>query len=614
MRDSGRYPPIGDYALVGDGRAAALISRQAAIDWCCMPRIDHASCFGRILDWEKGGYCVIKPTAEFDGSREYIEGTLVLATRFVASTGSGRLYDFFAVGDAAAPSQLLRVLEIDGGWIEVVVRIEPRFDYGDLAPWLRYHGSGIYSAVGGDHGLVIETGAELRAEKHHIEGTVTVSAGERFRLVLTFVEPEALTEVLAGRGEATADDERLEQAIAWWREWSSRARVRGPHAEAVRRSALVLKALANPRTGAIAAAPTTSLPEAPGGPLNWDYRYSWIRDSSFSVRSLAEIGFESEADLVRRFVERSAAGSADRLQIVYGLSGARRLTEITLDHLEGYRGAAPVRIGNAASGQLQLDVYGELVELAWRWHQRGHAPDDDYWRFLLDVVGAAAANWRRPDRGLWEIRGEPQHFVHSKVMCWAALNRGIDLAEESLRQAPLKQWRKQRDALRRAVERRGYDARRGIFVQAFDSDRLDAALLLLPSVGFVAWDDERMIRTADAIRDELSVDGLLLRYHAERRLQGARATNEGAFLASTFWLAECLAHQGRLDEAQAAYDRAAATGNDLGLFSEEYDTEKREALGNFPQGLTHLSHIAAAVALERARQAAAQRVRLEARA
>jgi GH15 family glucan-1,4-alpha-glucosidase len=363
------------------------------------------------------------------------------------------------------------------------------------------------------------------------------------------------------------------------------------------RSAIVLKALANRSTGAIVAAPTTSLPEAPGAGLNWDYRCSWVRDSTFSARALTEIGFREEADAFRRFVERSAAGSADGVRTMYGIGGERRLTEVAVDGVEGYRGARPVRIGNAASNQLQLDVYGELVELAWRWHERGHAPDDDYWRFLLDVVDTVAENWGKPDRGIWEIRGEPRHFVHSKAMCWAALDRGIALAEESLRRAPLERWRKERDRLRRAVEREGYDDERGVFVQAFGTRELDAALLLLPVVGFVAWDDERMVRTADAIRSELGVDGLLLRYRPDEPLQGGPTAREGAFLPCSFWLAECLAHQARDDEAREVFDRCASCGNDLGLFSEEYDVEAGEMLGNFPQALTHLSYISAAAAL-----------------
>jgi GH15 family glucan-1,4-alpha-glucosidase len=325
-----------------------------------------------------------------------------------------------------------------------------------------------------------------------------------------------------------------------------------------------------------------------------------VRDSSFAVRSLAELGYDAEADGFRRFIERSAAGSADELQTAYGVGGERRLTELRLKSLEGYRGARPVRIGNAAIAQVQLDIYGELLDLAWRWHGRGRSPDDDYWRFLVDLVDAAAERWQEPDRGLWEVRGRPQHFVHSKVMCWAALDRGIGLARECSRRAPVRRWGKVRDEIRRTIESRGYDRRRGVFVRSFGSTGLDGALLLLPIVGFVPWDDERFVRTVDAIRQELDEGGLLVRYRRADGLPG----REGAFLACSFWLAECLARQGRSAEAREVFDRAASTANDLGLFSEEYDPGRGGMLGNFPQGLTHLSHIAAAVALA-ARPAAA---------
>ncbi len=307
------------------------------------------------------------------------------------------------------------------------------------------------------------------------------------------------------------------------------------------------------------------------------------------MRSLAEVGFVEEADAFRRFVERSSAGSAEKLQIMYGVGGERRLTEETLDHLEGYRGASPVRAGNASSGQLQLDVFGELLELAWRWHQRGNSVDDYYWRFLLGLVDRAAGLWKEPDHGIWETRGEPQHFVFSKAMCWAALDRGLRLAEESLRKAPEKRWRRARDEIRAAVEDEGYDGDRGVFVRSFGSKHLDAALLLLPEIGLVDYRDERMVRTAEAVREELDDDGLLKRFRSD--------SGEGAFLACSFWLAECLARKGRAEDARGVFDRAMATSNDLGLFSEKYDTERLEALGNFPQGLTHLSHISAAVAL-----------------
>jgi GH15 family glucan-1,4-alpha-glucosidase len=344
----------------------------------------------------------------------------------------------------------------------------------------------------------------------------------------------------------------------------------------------------------VAAAATTSLPERIGGSRNWDYRYTWIRDSAFTVRSLAELGFHAEADGFRRFVERSAAGSAEDLQVIYGLGGERRLDETELRHLEGYRRSRPVRLGNGAARQTQLDVYGHLLLLAYRWHQRGDSPDDDYWRFLVELVEAAATRWSEPDRGIWEMRGEPQHFVHSKAMCWSALEVGIRLAKECSRRAPTRRWAKARDECRRAIERHGYDRKRGVFVQAFDRPALDAALLLLPEAEFVEPTDARMVRTVDAIREELDEGGLLVRYRGADGLRG----REGAFLACTFWLVECLARQGRAEEAREVFDRAASTGNDVGLFSEEYDPKAKQMLGNFPQGLTHLSHIAAALALD----------------
>jgi GH15 family glucan-1,4-alpha-glucosidase len=357
----------------------------------------------------------------------------------------------------------------------------------------------------------------------------------------------------------------------------------------------------NAPTGAVAAAPTTSLPEVVGAGRNWDYRFSWVRDSQFTIRSLLELGCTAEADGFRRFIERSAAGSAESLQIMYGLGGERRLDELVLE-LEGYRKSSPVRIGNAACHQRQHDVYGYLLDLAWRWHERGHSPDDDYWRFLLSLVDRAAGEWSHPDQGIWELRGEPRHFVHSKVMCWAALDRGLRLARECQREAPVRRWTAARNAVRQAVETRGYDPDQGIFVSAFGGRDVDAALLLLPAFDFVAWDDERMVRTTNALADRLDDRGLLRRYRNDDGLDG----DQGAFIACTFWLVECLAHQGRLADAHAAFDRAAATANDLGLFSEEFDTDTGQGLGNFPQGLTHLSHIAAVVALA---DAAAERSR-----
>ncbi|MGZ3512880.1 MAG: glycoside hydrolase family 15 protein [Thermodesulfobacteriota bacterium] len=389
-------------------------------------------------------------------------------------------------------------------------------------------------------------------------------------------------------------DRRLDETVTWWHAWSSRGTMKGPYAECGQRSAIVLKGLSNASTGAIAAAPTTSLPESLRGQRNWDYRYSWIRDSYLTVRSLAEVGHVNEADGFRKFIERTAAGSAEELQIVFGVGGERRLHEYEVEELEGYRKIRPVRVGNAAGKQTQLDMYGELLDLAWNWHNRGESPDDDYWDFLVGLVDAAAENWRKPDHGIWEMRCKPRHFVLSKAMCWAALDRGIKLAEDLERKGPVKSWKKTRREVCRKIEQEGYNAKRGVFIQAFDWPAMDAALLLLPAVGFVDYDDERMIRTTDAIREDLEEDGLLRRY---RTGNDGNKNREGTFLACSLWLVECLARQGRIDEAYKVFDRVLSTGNDLGLFSEEYDTRSGEMMGNFPQGLTHLSLIAAAVSL-----------------
>jgi GH15 family glucan-1,4-alpha-glucosidase len=595
-----RYPPIGDYALIGDCHSAALVSRAGSIDWCPLPRFDSGTAFGRLLDWERGGFASITPTSrKYIATRRYAEKTLVLETTFRAGAGEARVIDCFTMrrGGALQPyRQILRVVEGVRGQMQLDAVISPRFDYGEVRAWIRKHGESLYSAIGGNDGLLISSDAALTlGPDHDLRSRITVREGDRVRLSIQFVGPERLDPDPVQPPDPAELDRRLEDTIRWWRRWSSRAHLDGPLGPAAVRSAIVLKALIHAPTGAMVAAPTTSLPEIVGGEANWDYRYCWVRDSTFAVRSMAELGLDAEADGFRRFAERSSAGHADELQIVYGVGGERRLAEFELDGLEGYRRSRPIRVGNAAARQVQLDVYGHLVDLAWRWHRRGHSPEDDYWRFLTDLVEGAAARWKNRDRGIWETRKAPQHFVHSKVMCWVALDRGISLAKECVRKAPIRRWTKVRDEIRQAVESRGYDRKRGVFRQAFGSRRLDAALLLLPSVGFVDYEDERMVRTADAVREALDNQGLLRRY-AET---SSGKPTEGAFLACSFWLAECLAHQGRMEEAREVFDRAVSTGNDLGLFSEQHDPTSAQMLGNFPQGLTHLSHIAAAVALSR---------------
>ncbi len=598
VEDAGvNYPPIAEYAFLSDHAAAALVSKDASVDWCCMPRIDSGSTFGRLLDWERGGFCRIAPTAEHvDCSREYLDSTLVVATTFHVGGGVARVIDCLTVGeDARTPrSELLRIVEGIRGDVAFGAQVAPRFDYGDVEPWLRRLGEYEWSAIGGNDALVIVSDAELLRENHDLVTTFTVRDGERVRFSLRWFPPEALDALPPAPTPAELDT-ALERTCAWWQQYAApRARTHIDDA-AVTRSAIILLGLTHIPTGAIAAAATTSLPEDVGGSRNWDYRYSWIRDSQFTVRSLTELGFDQQAGEFRRFVERSAAGNVDSLRVLYGVGGERRVPELTLDELEGWRKSSPVRIGNRAAGQRQLDVYGYMLDLAWRWHERGHSPDDDYWRFLLSIVDRAASEWQEPDRGIWEVRGEPQHFVHSKALCWVAVDRGIRIAQSSLRQAPLDEWAQARDAIRQAIEREGYDTERGIFVRTFGGHELDSALLLLPAFSFVAYDDERMVRTTDAIVAQLDIDGLLRRYEGDDGIEGG----EGAFVACSFWLAECYAHMGRVDDALTVFERAASTANDLGIFSEEYDPERKELLGNFPQALTHLSHIATAVAIAR---------------
>jgi GH15 family glucan-1,4-alpha-glucosidase len=597
------YPPIAAYGLIGDCHTAALVSTDGSVDWYCIPRFDSGSCFGRLLDWERGGYCAIQPEGDdWQSFQEYIDDTLVLATTFRTASGEARVVDCLTIRreEPLHPHrQLLRVVEGQRGYVSFHLRVIPRFDYGYLEPWIRHENINLFTAVGGDDALIIGGDAELRqvGKEAEVESHFSVRGGERARISMVFIRPEDLDRDPPRRVDPQELDDRLAETMSFWRGWQSRFRLEGPDDPSVARSAMVLKALTYAPSGAIVAAPTTSLPEADAGERNWDYRYSWIRDSTFAVRSLTELGYEEEADHFRRFIHRSTAGTAKELKMAYGLAGERRIHENELPELAGYRGARPVRVGNRAAEQLQLDAFGDLAELSWRWHERGRSPDDDHWRFLLNLVDAAIECWQQADHGIWEWRGEPRHFVHSKVMCWAAVDRGLRLSEGCIRSAPTRRWKRARNEMRKAILEHGYDRDRGTFVQAFGHKDLDAAVLLLPTVDFIDYDDERMISTVDTIRERLDCDGLILRYDTKDALKG----REGAFIPCSFWLAECYAKQGRDEEARTVFDRAIATANHLGLLAEEYDPEADAMLGNFPQALSHLSHLTAALAIGRQR-------------
>jgi GH15 family glucan-1,4-alpha-glucosidase len=605
MKRSGDYPPIGDYALIGDCHSAALVSRQGSIDWCCLPRFDSDSCFGRLLDWDNGGYFQISPAGRFSSRREYLEKSLVLVTTFRAAGGEARVIDFFAMrpgGRQRPRREIVRIIEGVSGTLRLNVRFVPRLDFGEVKPWVRPGAPGVHVAVGSNAGLMIFGDAPLQpGSDHDLEGTLEVHAESRYHVGVQFLPPEESERGHPGEKETEHLEDHYQETLRWWRNWSAKITCKDGHqppgkasGPAVARSALVLKALCYAPTGAIIASPTTSLPEGIGGERNWDYRFCWLRDSIFTVHALSNLGLQAEAAGMRRFIQRTASGHAEELQVLYAVDGKRRVPEIDLPKLDGWRRSRPVRIGNGAAQQFQADMYGLVMELSWRWSERGEQPDENYWRFLTAIVEVAIARRHLPDRGIWEVRSRPLHFVHSKVMCWAAVDGGIALAERYGLPAPLERWREERDGMRQDIEKRGYDRKRGIFLRSYGSKDVDAALLLLPGVDFVPWDDERMVRTTDAIRKDLSRGGLVLRYQAKDGLRG----KEGVFVACTFWLAECLAHQRRRAEARQAFERACRCANDLGLFAEEFEPKRGELLGNFPQGLTHLAHVSAALALE----------------
>jgi GH15 family glucan-1,4-alpha-glucosidase len=590
-------PPLAAYTLIGDCHGSALVSDTASIDWCCLPRFDSGSCFGRLLDRQKGGHCEVRfaagPTRR--ASSSYLEDTMVLETVLEGETGTLRVLDCFAMRERGAQQprrEIVRIIECRQGTAAVEIGIAPRFDYGSVRPWLRRSGSGLFSAIGGDDGLLIWSDRELDSDGESLCARASLHTGERLRVLMRFVRPHMLANEETSDLDGESVDARLAETIAWWQRWRERLHRDGADQQAVVRSALTLKALTYAPTGAIVAAPTASLPETLGGERNWDYRFSWIRDSALTANALAEMGCEQEAERFRHFIVRSSAGHAEDLQILFGIGGERRILEQELD-LAGYRDSRPVRVGNEAARQLQLDVLGEILNLAWRWHRRGRSPDDDEWRFFAELVETAVERWREPDRGIWEWRGEPRHFVHSKACCWAAVDRGLALAEECARKAPVRRWERARKEIRETIEEHGFDAERGVFLQCFDEPELDAALLLLPRIGFVEFDDERMVCTARAIHEELGVEGFVRRHRRDDGLPG----KEGAFLACSFWLAECYAHQDALQEAREVFDRAMSAASPHGLFSEQVDPDSGELLGNYPQTLTHLSHIEAALAL-----------------
>ena len=572
--------PIEDYALIGDGRSAALVGRDGSIDWLCMPRFDSPACFAALLGGPEHGRWQIAPDAPVKRvQRRYRGHTLILETDFETDSGSVQLVDCMPLSNERR--DIVRSVECLRG--EVVLRMELviRFDYGHVVPWVRKTNGSVHATAGPDtlelHASVPTHGEQMKTVAHF-----TLRRGERASFVLNY---RASNEAAPPALDAQAALHATERG---WAGWSARSRYEGRWPDAVMRSLITLKALIYEPTGGIVAAPTMSLPEQLGGVRNWDYRYCWLRDATFTLNTLLLAGYTDEAVAWCNWLLRAVAGSPKDLQMLYGVDGQRRLMEIELGWLPGYDGAAPVRIGNAASEQFQLDVYGEVMDMLHLARSVGLQPEPHVWQIQKALVDFVAAHWREPDEGIWEIRGPRRHFTHSKMMAWVAVDRAVKAVERFGLKGPVDDWRRLRDEIHAQVCTSGFDARRGCFVQHYGSTDLDASLLLMPLVGFLPPEDERVRATIDAIRRELVYDGLVIRYPTAHGVDGL-PPGEGTFLPCTFWLADSLAITGRVAEAQEVFEQLLATCNDVGLLSEEYDPCTRRMMGNFPQALTHMA-------------------------
>jgi alpha,alpha-trehalase len=596
-----RYPSIAGYAMVSDSHSCALVSRAGSVDWMCLPRFDSPAVFARVLDWDRGGHFQVE-VREATTKRRYVGDTHVLETSFDAATGTASLVDFMPVHPHATPEvpneivpreRLVRVLRAERGFVHWRMTCRPRFDYGTFVPHMSLPTQHMGHAHAGAHGFSLTSNARLDLREDAFVAEGRLGAGESAHFVLRY-DPRYVPVVqpLSPRQVARW----LEATQRHWEDWAAHGSYDGPDRGAVVRSALVLKGLTYEPSGAFVAAPTTSLPEQPGGPLNWDYRFTWLRDASFVLNAFVRLGYAEEAHAFLQWLDWTTVGRARDLQLVYGIGGERRLNEILLDELEGWRGSKPVRVGNAAFSQFQLDVFGELLDAVHEGHRFTQEIHADRWRFLCRVANFVSDRWREPDEGIWETREGRRHHVHSKVMAWVALDRAIRLAEMRRLPGEVDRWAAARAEVRAEILERGFDARRGAFVQVLDGHALDAAVLQIPLVGFLPADDPRMASTIRVIQKELcSPEGFVWRNEMHGRLG-----TEGTFVACTFWLVENLVLLGEVDEAQRLFDRVSACANDVGLFAEEIQASTGEPLGNFPQAFSHLGHVLAAVRLREA--------------
>ncbi|MEV0750467.1 glycoside hydrolase family 15 protein [Streptomyces sp. NBC_00184] len=585
-------PRIEDYALIGDLQTAALVGRNGSVDWLCLPRFDSGACFAALLGDEENGHWRIAPKgADTCTRRAYRGDSLVLETFWETRTGTVKVIDFMPQRDREP--DVMRIIEGVSGTVDMASVIRLRFDFGSVVPWMRRSQGQRVAVAGPDSAwLRSEPPVKTWGQQFSTCSSFSVSAGEQVAFVLTWHPSHS------PRPDLVDPYEALENTLTDWAEWSARCTYEGPYREAVIRSLITLKALTFGPTGGIVAAPTTSLPEDIGGVRNWDYRYCWLRDSTLTLGALTSAGYLEEAAAWRDWLLRAVAGDPADLQIMYGLAGERRLPEAELPWLRGYENSAPVRIGNAAVRQRQLDVYGEVIDSLRLARAAGLDDAPHAWSLQLSLLGFLESTWREPDEGLWEIRGRRRHFVHSKVMAWVAADRAVrTLEEDPSLSGDADRWRAMRDAVHREVCEKGYDPVRNTFTQSYGSRELDAATLLIARTGFLPPDDPRVIGTVDAVRDELGSDGLVRRYSTDSTAVDGLPGGEGAFLACSFWLADALRMTGRTDEATELFERLLALRNDVGLLAEEYDTAAMRQLGNFPQAFSHIGLVGTAVAL-----------------
>lgn len=579
--------PIEDYGIIGNMISAALVSRDGSIDWLCLPRFDSAACFAALLGGPEHGRWLLTPEDRTCNiSRRYIPGTAVLETRFETETGVCALTDFMPLTHDEEKVDVVRIVRSISGEVPMSMELILRFNYGQAVPWVRRRDYGL-SAVAGPDAAELHTAVALVGRDMTTTARFTIRENEEVPFTLSYHRSHKMPQFVPDSSET------MDRTISWWQEWSKRCHFDIKHPiwrDAVIRSLITLKLLTFKPTGGIVAAPTTSLPEAIGGSRNWDYRYCWLRDSALTLYALLNAGYREEAEAWRQWLLRAAAGRPEQIHIMYGIAGERWLPENEVPWLPGYEESSPVRIGNEAVGQIQLDVYGELIETLYTAREAELAPLAEAWRLAGVLLEHLETVWRKPDNGIWEVRGEPRAFTHSRLMCWVAFDRAIKSVEHFGLDGPVDRWRELRDTIHANICENGFDPQRNSFTQHYGGKALDASLLLIPQVGFLPADDPRVVGTITAIEQELVCNGFVLRYSTDQVDDGVGG-EEGAFLACSFWLADAYAMLGRTDDASKLFESLLAIRNDLGLLAEEYDPIRKRLVGNFPQGFSHIGLI-----------------------